>query len=168
MYRTGVKKRQFLWHSCATQLNILGRLDRQFENGLLVMQFVWNQLNNWMYLLYSTNLKTLQIDRLTILMWLIFTPGTEFNCVYMLASLSWNINPRYQNCSAPLWLSCLFRFTYWCIVMTEMLLLKLLPFNEHLKLLYVSLMNLFQVKKRKPKKCILFWKDINLCGEYSL
>ena len=31
----------------------------------------------------------------------------------------------------------------------------------------VSLMNLFQVKKRKPKKCILFWKDINLCGEFE-
>ena len=29
------------------------------------------------------------------------------------------------------------------------------------------LIELFQVKKRKPKKCILFWKDINLCGEFE-
>ena len=29
------------------------------------------------------------------------------------------------------------------------------------------LIDLFQVKKRKPKKCILFWKDINLCGEFE-
>ena len=55
---------------------------------------------------------------------------------------------------------------WWCVTFGLNLLPAFMP-------LYVFnvvslLIDLFQVKKRKPKKCILFWKDINFSGELSL